>query len=217
MRKVFLAGATGFTGRAVLAQKADLEFVLAVRAGSARGDAFPGDPRVAVVDYADPASLDRAMAGCGAILSTIGTTRAQFRPGVSYETVDYGTTVALLAAGKRAGVDHFVLMSSWGAGRPMGAYMRWKARTERAVIDSGLPCTIVRPSFLQGAGRPFPGPVSALADLAAKIPGLGGPARDARAIPIEVLAWNYVRILETRGMLGRILTGRDLWRAWESR
>jgi uncharacterized protein YbjT (DUF2867 family) len=157
------------------------------------------------------------MDGCDAVLSTIGTTRARSGPGVSYETVDYGTTALLLAAARAVKARHFVLMSSIGAGRPVGPYLAWKARAERAVIDSGVPFTIVRPSFLTGEGRPFPRIADAAVDALARLPLLSGPLRDFRSIPIHVLAWNFVRILTARGDLGKILTGRDLWRAWDER
>jgi uncharacterized protein YbjT (DUF2867 family) len=157
------------------------------------------------------------MDGCDAVLSAIGTTRAQFAEGVSYETVDFGTTVSLLAAAKRGNVRHFVLMSSHGAGRPVGPYLAWKAKAERAVIASGVPYTIVRPSFLTGGGRRFPRIADAAIGALGSVPGLSGWAADLRSIPIEVVAWNFVRVLERGEDVGKVLSGRDLWRAWEGR
>lgn len=216
MKKVFLAGATGFTGQAVLKQSSDLEFVIPVRKGSPRLADWQDDPRLRVVDYADEDALAAAMEGCRGVLCVVGTTRAQFSPGVSYETVDYAVPVKLLAAARKVGASHFVLMSSMGAGRPFGAYLKWKARAEKAVMESGIPYTIVRPAYLLGEGRPYPRSIIVLGDLAGWLPGLDGAMRDVRAIPIEVLAWNFVRILSGGEDLG-VLRGRDLWRAWAAR
>ena len=216
-KTVFLAGATGFTARAVLAEKTDIAWILPIREGSRRLADFSGDDRVRVVRYDDPASIADAMAGCDAVLSTIGTTRAQFKEGVSYETVDYGTTVALIEAAKTVGAAHFVLMSSIGAGHPVGPYLKWKALAEKAVIASGLSYAIARPSFLMGEGRSVPGIVNDLIDGLGKVPGLGGMMADLRGIPIEVVAWNFVRLLETGPGENRILAGRDLWAAWNAR
>lgn len=216
-KKVFFAGASSFTGKAVLAVETDIEWVCPLRRGSPRAKELTDDPRAVVVDFQDTASVTKAMAGCRAILSTIGTTRAQFAKGVSYETVDYGINMRLLEAAATNGIEHFVLMSSLGAGHPMGPYLSWKARVEKAVIDSQIPYTIVRPSYLVGTGRPWPKSLNALSDTFSLVPGLSALMKDVKGVPIEVVAWNFVRILAGPEALNQILSGRDLWTAWKSR
>lgn len=55
------------------------------------------------------------------------------------------TTARLVRAALDAGtVEHFLLISVTGADRLPFAYMRAKAGAERAVVDSGLPYTILR-------------------------------------------------------------------------
>lgn len=215
MIKVFLAGASGFTGMALLKHPDAhlLDIVIHLREGSPSIQNFEGDQRVRIAPFEDRNQLAKAMTGCDAILSTIGTIRARFKEGVSYETVDYGTTVALIEAAKIASVGRFVLMSSLGAGHPVGPYLQWKNKAEQALIQSGLDYTIVRPSYLMGEGRarlPGIGPVM---DGIGKLPGLGKIVDDFRPIPIEVLVRNYIRMLADNSELNKILTGRDLWSA----
>ena len=70
------------------------------------------------------------------------------------ETVDYGGAVTLLDAARRAGVGRYVIISSMGAEDPpddddvFSVYLRAKSRADRAVMDSDLDWTVVRPGRL---------------------------------------------------------------------
>jgi uncharacterized protein YbjT (DUF2867 family) len=132
--------------------------------------------------------------------------RRRFASGDTYEVSDVGTTRQLVEASQRAGgVDHFVLLSSVGAGRPLGAYLRAKAEAERIVVESGLPWTILRPSAFVGEGHAPPRLVVALADRWA-------PAR-YRPIRMEALARLVLHVSTTRACVGEVLEGDSLWRA----
>src|SRR3954469_1047800 len=74
-------------------------------------------------------------------------------------TVDLGGAVKLIDGARRAGVRRYVIVSSVGADDPsrgseqMRPYLEAKAEADRAVADSGLDWTIVRPGRLtNGAG-----------------------------------------------------------------
>ena len=103
-----------------------------VRPKSASSELAQGWPRKAVVELADPAALGEAMRGSTTVLQLIGTMRKRFGAGDTYETSDIGTTRQLVEAAKGAGVDHLVLLSSLGAGRPVGAYLKAKAEAKPA-------------------------------------------------------------------------------------
>lgn len=213
MPTVFLAGGTGYTGRRFIANPGSLKLVALLRPGSAsKPPVSPAILRTEACSANDPDALATAMKGCEAVVSFIGTTQAQFKSRGNYETVDYGTTVALVEAAKKVGIRHFVLLSSIGAGHPVGAYMKWKHRAEQYLIDSGLPYTIVRPSFITGPGRDLPAVMDFPWLAAEKIPGLSGLGSDMKRISGKHLAGCFVHILEQRNPLHAILTGRDLWR-----
>lgn len=214
----FVAGATGFTGRAVARQDAEahgVDLKLQVRPGSRGRAALGSDPRVVEVSLDDEDALVSALRGCDAILQLIGTVRARFDDETSYESVDYGTTLKLLAAGQKAGVRHFVLLSSVGAGLGLGSYLSWKKRTEQAVRESGLGWTIVRPSYLAGDAELTER--RELLALSAFLRGLseapigGALAANLRPINIQVLARVLLHLVRA-GPQRRVLLGADLWR-----
>ncbi len=71
--------------------------------------------------------------------------------GLTFERVDYGGTIALLAAAKKVGVEQFVYVS--GAAADENAThpgFRAKGQAERAIRDSSLAYTILRPSLVYG-------------------------------------------------------------------
>jgi uncharacterized protein YbjT (DUF2867 family) len=203
-RKVFIAGATGAVGR-TLVRLADARGVALVPHLRPRHEREGRDRRAAVLELADTEALERALSGCTTIVQLIGTMRSRFSAGDTYETSDIGTTRQLVAGAKRApSVDHIVLLSSVGAGRPFGAYLKAKAAAEAIVRESGIPWTIFRPSAFEGEGHRPPAI-------------LGGVTRllrldKWRPIDVEALAAAILKSAVERAPLDTVLEGRPLWR-----
>ena len=165
-------------------------------------DAAPATAAVFPLD--DHARLVAALRGATTVVQCIGTMRKRFASGDTYESSDIGTTVQLIAAAREAGtLDHLVLLSSVGAGRPIGAYLRAKARVEALVSGSGVPFTIFRPSAFDGEGhRAPPG-----AALLARLPGL----QRFRPIKVDALARAMLHVAQRRAPLGEVLQGAPLF------
>ena len=217
--RLFVAGATGATGSVFvpLAEK-EHDLVLHVRPQSRDRSPLGRDPRAAILDLSDADALTKAVVGCDAMLSFVGTMKKRFAAGDTYESSDVGSTTALVNAAKAAKVPRFLLLSSYGAGGS-GAYLKMKERCEHIVRDSGLRWTVFRPSMLvspkdgpegthgkrpniAGAGYVF-GAIKAI--------GFRGWADDVRPIPLEVLCRAFLAVLrEPRD--GEVLTGRELWK-----
>jgi uncharacterized protein YbjT (DUF2867 family) len=77
-------------------------------------------------------------------------------------TVDFGGAVKLIDAARADGVRRYVMLSAMGASNPdsggeqMRPYLEAKADADRALVESGLDYTIVRPGSLtddEGTGR----------------------------------------------------------------
>ncbi|WP_338872978.1 NAD(P)-binding oxidoreductase [Myxococcus stipitatus] len=204
-RLLFVAGATGATGRNVVKQALarDVPLIAHVRPKSAETEPAKSWPRKAVVELASGEPLAEAMKGSTTVLQLIGTMRKRFAAGDTYESSDIGTTRQLVEAAKRVGVDHIVLLSSMGAGRPVGEYLKAKAEAERLVRESGIAWTVVRPPAFEGEYHQPP----ALLGMLAKLPLLGG----LRPIHIDQLAAVLLRVAEKRAPLNTVLEGDSLW------
>lgn len=92
------------------------------------------------------------------VFALLGTTRkrAKAEDGISakeaYERIDYGLSAMLLRAVLDAGIrPRFVYLSSLGVKEgATSPYFAVRARFERELRESGLPFTIVQPSFITG-------------------------------------------------------------------
>ncbi|MEW5743039.1 MAG: NAD(P)H-binding protein [Myxococcota bacterium] len=200
-RVVFVAGATGAVGQVLvpLAEKRGLQVRPHVRPASAGKLTHPG--KVAL-DLGD-ARLVEALRGCTTVVQLIGTMKKRFASGDTYETSDVGTTRQLVDAAKQAGVSHFVLLSSVGAGRPVGAYLKAKARAEALVRESQIPFTIFRPSaFEDREGQRMPG-----ARALTKFFGL----TKYQPIRLEELASAIALVIARGSPTGVALEGQSLW------
>lgn len=164
-RRAFIAGATGYTGRALVPVLRDRGFdvVAHVRSESAHaatlGPAFLGYG--ATLDDtpwdsdAWPAMFRRRRPSH--VFALLGTTgkRARgegMRPAEAYEAVDYGLTLKLLTTLVESAVEaRFIYLSAAGVrSDSTNPYLRARARIEEALGHTPLPWTVVRPSFITG-------------------------------------------------------------------
>ncbi|MCA9522885.1 MAG: NAD(P)H-binding protein [Myxococcales bacterium] len=200
-RRIFVAGSTGSVGRTVvrLAEEGG-DDVIAHRRPKGGSEA---PPNAAVFELGDKAALGEALEGVTTVIQLIGTMRKRFAAGDTYETSDIGTTRQLVEAARASAVDHFILLSSVGAGRPMGAYLKAKAEAERLVRDSGIVYTIFRPSFFDGEGHKAP-PGAALVTNWLRL-------ERYRPIAVETLAAAILACGRERAPLNRVLEGGPLW------
>lgn len=188
-RAAFVAGATGYTGREVVRQlrQEGVRTVAHVRPGSRASrweEAFRGwGAEVAEVPW-EPEALRGAIerAGPDVVFSLVGTTRRRAaREGIRsadiYDTVDYGLHAMLVdaVAAVRPGA-RLVYLSSIGADpTARNPYLAARGRSERKVVESGLPFTIARPSFISGPGRDRPRRLERITALVAdRLLGLAG-------------------------------------------
>jgi uncharacterized protein YbjT (DUF2867 family) len=106
-----------------------------------------------VCDLEREEDIAPAVAGYDALIFAAGA-----GPGSGEErkrTMDLGGALKLIEAAKANGIRRYVMVSSMGAGDPpvegggvFGAYLRAKAEADRALAESGLDFTIVRPGRL---------------------------------------------------------------------
>jgi divinyl chlorophyllide a 8-vinyl-reductase len=142
IRRVLLAGATGYIGRAVAAALvADGRSVVApVRSAS---DSVAGCDTV--VTELDEAALGTALAAYDfdAVISCIAS-----RSGAPDDAwrVDHDANQALLKVASATGARRFILLSAICVQKPRLAFQHAKLAFEQTLMQSGMPYTIVRPT-----------------------------------------------------------------------
>ncbi len=172
--RVFIAGATGYTGRAVAeaCARGGAATVAHVRPDSPRlaewkahfkalGAGVDTTPWEAAAMRATMVRLEPTH-----VMALLGTTRSRARaatlrgePAESYRSVDYGLTHLLIQAAVGAAAvtgvaPRLVYLSAVGAGEETrNSYLRVRGVIERELRESGLPYLAIRPSFITGDDR----------------------------------------------------------------
>ena len=181
MTTTFLTGGTGFLGARVIAALGDAGRVRAL--SRAPRPASPGLEWIQG-DVGSAAAYRDALRGTDVVVhaaAATGRVRA-----ADHQRVNVDGTHALLAAARDAGVRRFVFVSSIAvkfADLSRYPYGRAKAAAERAVRESGLDWTIVRPTIITGPCAPVLAGLRRLAGL--PVVPVFGPGR-ARVQPIWV-------------------------------
>ncbi len=201
--KVLVLGATGGSGRLIVREVlAKGHSVVALVRSKARAPDLPGAD-IIEGDARDEGALMRALKGCDAVVSSLGTGLSPFRE-VSLLTV---ATRALVTAMTRNGVRRLVCISALGVGDSRGhggfvfdrlflplllshAY-KDKDGQEAAIRASSLDWVVVRPAML--TNDPARGSVRAVTDLAGVKGGKIARADVARFVVEQLTTDTWLR------------------------
>lgn len=210
----WVAGATGFVGRALVATLRERGVVTHAHVRPDSRELARWTERFgalgASVDTTpwDEVALATRLGALGVthVFCAIGTTSSRAKAagvtGDPYQLIDRRLTELLVGAAVASTRPRFVLLSSIGANpTSRSAYLRARGQADAAVLGSGLAYRIARPSFISGPGRDERrvgeriGAAVAGGALAL-VGALGGrTTRDRyRAITPEVLAAALVRL-----------------------
>lgn len=168
MTRTLVTGASGFIGRALVTELADLGY--SVRAAMRQpADVFPRSVEVvAVSDLTRPVEWRALLKDIGTVVHLAGIAHAG--PEIAeeaYDRVNRLATAELANAARAVGIRHLVFISSiraqsgpsadevlreTDAPHPTDAYGRSKLAAEDAVRAAGVPFTILRPVLIYGPG-----------------------------------------------------------------
>lgn len=183
--RAFVAGATGYTGSAVVVQLCarGVETIAHVRPDSSRLAEWRArfaaqGARVDTTAWRD-VDLRRTIHELRPthVFATLGTTLARSRRGSdsavpdSYEAVDLALTSMLLDAAVACGsVERFVYVSAAGANEgTRNPYLKVRVEIERRIRASGISFTIARPAFVSGTDRAERRPLERLGALTSDV------------------------------------------------
>jgi uncharacterized protein YbjT (DUF2867 family) len=198
-RRIFLTGATGFVGHAViLALRAH---GYAVRCLVRRGSELDLRGLEAIErvegDVLSPAVLERDMEGCDTVVHLVGIIREEPATLSTFERIHTQGTINVLEAATATGVRRYVHMSALGV-RPgaRARYHRSKWAAEEAVRASPIPWTIFRPSIVYGRRDQFVNMLAGLIRRYPVVPVIGSGQQRLQPVPVEQVAEAFARAVE---------------------
>ena len=160
--KVFVAGATGQTGRRIVTElvKRDVSIYALVRDKDKAKEILPSEVELVTGDVLQPDSFSSVLADCQMIICATGATPS-WDPTVFYK-VDYEGTKNLINLAKKYNLEKFILVTSLCVSKffhPLnlfGLVLFWKKQAEEYLLNSGLNYTIVRPGGLKNEDNQYP-------------------------------------------------------------
>jgi len=154
--EVFVTGATGYLGRALV--PALLARGHAVRALARPGSEakIPAGASAVTGDALDAASYGAAIAPADTFVHLVGTPRPTPFKGRQFREVDLKSIEAAVEAAVHARVRHFVYLSVAHPAPVMADYIAVRKQGEALLERSGLRATMLRPWYVLGPGHHWP-------------------------------------------------------------
>ncbi|MBW4658991.1 MAG: SDR family oxidoreductase [Drouetiella hepatica Uher 2000/2452] len=153
--KVFVAGATGQTGRRIVQElvRREIPVRAMVRDLEKARQILPNGVELVIGDVLKPSGLEEAIADSTVLISATGAAPS-FDPTGPYK-VDFEGTKNLVNAAREKGIQQIVMVSSLCTSQlfhPLNLFwliLVWKKQAEEYLQRSGIDYTIVRPGGLK--------------------------------------------------------------------
>ncbi len=209
--KVFITGATGFVGRAVireLLRRNHIPIAL-TRPGSEnklqrslQGESSIENLRIVSGDVLKPETWMRELKEVDAVIHLVGIIREFGR--ARFDRLHREATQRIVHESELAGARRYVHMSACGVGRlSKSVYMKTKLAGEKIVRASRMNWTIFRPSLIFGSGDGLVTPFVKQFRTLPVAPLISGGKTVFQPIAVEDVAKIFVNAVEREDLKGR--------------
>lgn len=155
-RHVFLTGGTGYLGRPMiqrlLAQGHQVRAL--IRPGS--GHKLPSGCEPILGNALEGSSYASQIRPADTFVQLVGVAHPSPAKAAEFRSIDLASGRSAVQAAASAGVQHFVYVSVAHPAPMMKAYISVRAECERAIRESGMNATILRPWYVLGPGHRWP-------------------------------------------------------------
>jgi uncharacterized protein YbjT (DUF2867 family) len=171
-RCVFVTGATGYMGRALITVLLRRGHAVRALARSQSVQHVPAGAETVMGNALEPATFARGIAPADTLVHLVGTPHPSPAKAASFRQVDLPSVDAALAAARAARIAHFVYVSVAQPAPVMQAYIAVRQEGEALIQASGIPATILRPWYVLGPGHRWPYLLVPFYALCARVPPL---------------------------------------------
>lgn len=209
-RCVFVTGATGYVGRALIPALLRRGHRVRALARATSASRVPPGAEVIVGDALAAASFAAAIAPADTLVHLVGTPHPSPAKAASFRAVDLVSAHAALEAALEAGVRHFVYVSVAQPAPVMRAYLEVRQAAEARIRASGIAATIVRPWYVLGPGHRWPYVLLPVYAVLARVPATRDSAQRLGLVTLAQMVAALVASIE-RGPDGeRVLSVPDI-------
>jgi uncharacterized protein YbjT (DUF2867 family) len=195
---VFVTGATGYMGRALIPVLLARGHRVRALARKTSVDRVPRDAEIVVGNALDPATFSNAVAPADTLVHLIGTPHPGPAKAASFLALDLPSVDAALTAARAARVGHFVYVSVAQPAPVMRAYIAVRQAGEARIRASGIPATILRPWYVLGPGHYWPYLLVPLYAMFGLLPSTREVARRLGLVSLAQMVGALVESIEGR-------------------
>lgn len=211
MQKLFITGATGFLGNALIKnihKNGDYEIYGLVRKGSE--GKLPSNVIEIVADPFDADSYKDLVPKNCIFLHLIGVhSPAPWRT-KAFRDIDLGSVKESIKAAEFAQCQQFIYISVAMESSVMFTYQANKKRAEKALTDAEFNLTLLRPWYVIGPKRTWPEAFNWLYNLAEKYPNTLAKVRKFRLVSQEQVLNTLIEAIKTKAAKLRIYEIEDM-------
>jgi len=205
-KTVFVTGATGYMGRALMPKLLDRGHRVLALARPGSETRLAGGAETVTGDALEAATY-RALVPEGAtFVHLVGVAHPSPAKAAEFLSVDLASLKASLEAAVGADVAHFVYLSVAQPAPAMKAYQSARAEGERLLTESGLDATILRPWYVLGPGHRWPYALLPFYALLELLPPTRAGARRLGLVTLAQMTAALVEAVETQPTGVRIVT-----------
>ena len=209
-RCVFVTGATGYVGRALIPALLGRGHRVRALCRAASAARVPPGAEVIVGDALVASSFAPAVAPADTLVHLVGTPHPSPAKAASFRAVDLVSAHAALDAALQSGVRHFVYVSVAQPAPVMRAYIEVRQAVEARIRASGMAATIVRPWYVLGPGHRWPYVLLPVYAVLARVPATRDSAQRLGLVTLAQMVAALVASIE-RGPDGeRVLNVPDI-------
>ncbi len=219
-RSVFISGATGYLGSALIPALQERGVRVKALARPASFGKVPHGCPATAGNPLDATTFQHALAGMDTLVHLTGVSHPAPWKAAEFRDVDLKSLEQSLAAMRWAGIRHLVYVSVAHPAPVMKAYVEVRKECEERIAAARIPASILRPWYILGPGHRWPEALRPMYALAEKIPSLREGARRLGLVRldqmVQALAWCVenpppgVRILDVPAIRAQAVDpGRD--------
>lgn len=210
VQRVFVTGGTGYIGRRLIPElHAQGYDVIALAREQSRGK-LPRSCTPVTGDALNGDSYRRFTEGVDTFVQLVGVSHPSPAKARQFREVDLKAGLEAIRVAREEGLHHFVYVSVAQPAPVMQSYQAVRAECEQAIVESGIPATVLRPWYVLGPGHLWPYCLLPFYKVAELIPQTRESALRLGLVTIQQMIRALVRAVDEPSEGMRVLNVKEI-------
>jgi len=202
---IFVTGGSGYIGRPLIAELVARGHNVRALVRTGSEQKLPQGCESVVANALDASSYLNRIAPCDTFVQLVGVAHPSPAKAAEFRAIDRASGLGAVAAAAQAHIQHFIYLSVAQPAPMMKGYIRVRAECERALLESGMNVTLVRPWYVLGRGHRWPYALLPMYWLCSLIPSTRESALRLGLVTLEQMVRTLVSAVENPSIGARFI------------